>query len=119
MFGLKRDIRTDFLIGVELQQVSFGAFQLILSFSNEVTLSVESKFKLQRENSPPMMWVPGDFSIFPELGHLFGVAVDQYEIPGDGRLILKFKNGNIVSVYDSNKNYESFQLTGAGRTIIV
>ena len=49
MFGLPKDTNFDYLIGAELQQVSFGRFQLLLRFSNKIEISVEGEACLKTE----------------------------------------------------------------------
>jgi hypothetical protein len=120
MFGLPKETNLDFVIGCELEQIAFSPFQLILRFSRGVELSVESRLELQAtENPAAAAWEANHFSGLPQIATIFGSPITRYEIPGDGRLILHFGDGSAVTVHDSNKSHESYQITGGGRTVIV
>ena len=120
MFGLPKETKLEFLIGCELEQIAFSPFQLILRFSRGVELSVESRLELKLAANPAMLvWESNCFSELPRLAAIFGSPVTRYEIPGDGRLILHFGDENAVAAYDSNKDHESYQISGSGQNVIV
>lgn len=120
MFGLPSDTNIDFVIGCELQQVAFGAFQLLLHFSHKVSLSVEGRLELTAPGqSKSWAWEPEQSSEVAKLSSLIGAMVIKYEIPGDGRLVLYFDNGYTVTACDSNADHESYQLIGDGKTLVV
>ncbi len=66
-----------------------------------------------------VVWEENRFSELPQLATMFGSRVTQYQIPGDGRLILHFENGSALTAHDSNKDHESYQVTGDGMNVIV
>jgi hypothetical protein len=120
MFGLPRETKLDFLIGCELLQMAVGEFQLILHFSHSVDLSVESKLELKASaDSVSLIWEPKRLSDLARFATIVGLSVTDYEIPGDGRLILHFGNGGVLTAYDSNKDHESYQVTRGSETFIV
>lgn len=120
MFGLAKETKLDFLLGCELEQIAFSPFQLILRFSQSVELSVESRLEFKAADSPATLaWESNHYSGLPRLAPLFGSSVTNYETPGDGRLILRFGNDSALTVFDSNKDHESYQISGGGTLLIV
>jgi hypothetical protein len=120
MFGLPKETKLDFLVGCELQQIAFSHVQLILHFSRSASLSVESRLELKvTSDSAPLVWESNRLSELAGFATIIGASVVSYEIPGDGRLILRFSNGSVLTAYDSNTGYESYQVTGGGKTLVV
>jgi hypothetical protein len=120
MFGLSKETRLDFLVGCELQQIAFSRFQLILRFSRGVEVSIESRLELKQADNPTaFVWEPEEFSDLPGFAMIVGVPVTSYQISGDGGFILRFDNGALLTVQDSNTGHESYQITGEGQTIVV
>jgi len=121
MFGLSNETKLDFLVGCELQQIAFSQFQLILRFSRGVELSIESRLELKSADNPSAVsvWQPEKFADLPGFAAMIGASIISYEIPGDGRLVLHFDNGAILTAHDSNTDHESYQITGSEQTVIV
>ena len=46
MYGLKQETDLTFLATAELQQVCVGLYQVILNFSNDTTISIESEYEV-------------------------------------------------------------------------
>jgi hypothetical protein len=121
MFGLSKETKLDFLVGGELQQIAFSQFQLILHFSRGAEVSIESRLALKPADSPSVasVWEPEKFSDLAGFATIIGASIVSYEIPGDGRLVLRFGNGAVLTAYDSNIGHESYQITGGGQTVVV
>jgi hypothetical protein len=120
VYGLSKDIDLSFLIGRELRQVAIGLYQIIFGFDEEVRISVESEFKFfdgQRES----IWKPrvGAPQIAAQTLCLLGDRVDRYEARADGTLSLAFTNGCRLTVLDSSKEFQSYDITRPGQTIVV
>ena len=120
MFGLRKETNLGFMVGCELQQIAFSLFQLVFLFSNDVSVSVESRCRLESPDGHVLqVWETGSISDLREMGKLLGLQIAAYEIPGDGSVILEIAGGSRVIIEDSNTSGESYQITGGTHTIVV
>jgi hypothetical protein len=118
MYGLNRSIDLSFLRNRELIQVAIGLHQVIFAFDDDVTISVEGQF----EHVSPMgstEWRPGASELAANAVKLLGATVKSVVGQENGTLELAFSNGNCLIVRDVSSDYESYQITRRGQTIIV
>ena len=52
-------------------------------------------------------------------GISYGQSIERLEIHEDGTLILSFGSDKRITILDSSKDYESYNITRPGQTIIV
>jgi hypothetical protein len=120
MYGLRKDIDLSFLVGRELEQVAIGVYQIIFGFDEDVRISVESQFRYfdgQQESA----WKPepGAAQIASQTVSLLGAVVQTFKADENGTLSLLFSNGQRLTILDSSKEYESYDITRPGMTIVV
>jgi Family of unknown function (DUF6188) len=120
MYGLKKETNLSFLTGRELIQVAIGTFQVQFHFDEAVAVSVEPEFRYfdgQRE------WIWGQEPSSPQVAGrtvaMLGASITSFESSEDGTLTLTFSNGHRLTMVDSSKEYESYDITRPGNTIIV
>jgi hypothetical protein len=120
MYGLNRDIDLSFLKGREVEQIAIGVYQIMFAFDEDVRISVEGRFSYfdgQRE------WVwepePGASQIAAQTVTLLGATIEKFEGHANGTLELVFSNGCRLTILDSSSQYESYNITRPGQTIIV
>jgi hypothetical protein len=120
MYGLRKDIDLSFLTGRQLQRVAIGEFQITFSFDGEVRISVYGQcryFDGQKE------WIwepePGSARIAARTVSLLGTTIQNFEGQENGTLSLAFSNGERLTILDSTKDYESYDITRPGETIVV
>jgi hypothetical protein len=120
VYGLRKDTNLSFLMGREVQQVAIGDYEIIFGLDGDIRISVESEFGYfdgQRE------WVwrpePGASLIAAHSATLLGATIQSYEGRANGTLVLAFPNGRRLTVLDSNKEFESYDITRPGQTIVV
>ena len=118
MYGLARDIDVTFLNERQLQQVSIGRFQVIFSFDEEVSISVEGHFRYVSD-SETRDWRPGANHAVCGALALLGVQVVKTTASTLGSIELLFSNGDRLLITDANKDTESYQICGKGHTIVV
>ncbi len=118
MYGLKKDIDLSFFVGSELIQVCIGLHQLILNFSGDISISIECEFShlskgraLNKSSELP----DSACSLLTTLG----CCVTDINNLGNGNLEIKFSNGEIIQINDSNKDYESYCINTPNENIIV
>ena len=120
MYGLSRDIDLSFLKGRQVEQVAIGIYQIIFGFDEDVKISVESQFNYfdgQRE----LVWKPEPSAsqIAAQTLTLLGATIEKFEGHANGTLELVFSNGCRLTILDSSSEYESYDITRPGQTIIV
>jgi hypothetical protein len=120
MYELKRELDLSFLTGCELIQLAIGVYQVQFSFDEDVRISVESEFRyfdLQAE------WIwqpePGASSIAARATALLEATIESFGSNIDGTLTLAFSNQHRLTILDSSKEYESYDISRPGQTIIV
>jgi hypothetical protein len=99
--------------------VSFSVNTVHLSFSNDVSITIESCFahsthgdldRSERER-PPIRE--------SRLMQLVGESIESAQASSDGTLSLKFTNGQILACYDDTALYEAYRLKLGEEEIIV
>ena len=120
MHGLSVDTDLSPLNGCTLTFVGFGQHQLQLAFSGDAdcAISVEGDYIVSAPGREPIMFtdaVAGAATLLPLLGHTVTVA----EVPSDGTVRVRFDDGSVVEVPDSQSRYESYQVNLGSRLLVV
>jgi hypothetical protein len=120
MYGLNKGIDLSFLNGREVIQVAIGIYQIIFGFDEDVRISVESQFTYF-DGSDEWVWKPepGAAQIAARTVSLLGATIESFEGQANGTLTLTFSNGQRLTILDSSKEYESYDITRPGQTIVV
>ncbi|HKW65384.1 MAG TPA: DUF6188 family protein [Candidatus Acidoferrum sp.] len=120
MYGLKEEIDLSFLTGRELIQLSIGVYQIQFGFDEDVRISVESEF-LYFDGQSEWTWrsEPGSSSTAARAVALLGATIETFGRNVDGTLTLAFSNHHRLTILDSSREYESYDITRPGQTIIV
>lgn len=108
MYGLPKDTDLTFFLRKKLERVDVGEFQAQLHFAGDICLSVEGEAHVDNRKVE-----------FSDLGRLEGSTVFGVTIQEGGRMNLVFTDGRRLGVLDSNADYESYQITAPGVTIVV
>lgn len=117
MHGLNKSIDLQFLKSREVIQVAIGIYQVIFAFDDDVTISVEGRFEYI-SSSGACEWRPGASHVAATTVNLLGKTVKAVQGQEDGTLELVFSNGDRLVIRDANKEYESYQITRRGETIV-
>jgi hypothetical protein len=120
MYGLKKDTDLTFLNGREVILVSIGVYQVIYGLDEDVKISVQSQFTYF-DGKSESVWKtgPGCAQIASRTVALLGTTIERFESRESGTLTLMFSNGHRLTVLDSSKEYESYDITRPGQTIVV
>jgi Family of unknown function (DUF6188) len=120
MYGLKKEIDLSFLTGRELIQVAIGSFQVQFHFDEDVAVSVEAEFRYF-DGQDERIWrqEPSSAQVAARTVAILGARVTSFETNENGTLVLTFSNGHRLTIRDSFKEYESYDITRPGQTIIV
>lgn len=119
MYGLDMTIDLSFLIGREAIQIAIGLYQVIFAFDESVCISVESEFRLISPKGDVSSWQSSVPQSAAAALRLLGAKIENVSGLKDGTLTLTFSSGDILTILDSSKEFESYDITCPGRTIIV
>lgn len=108
MYGLEKDTDLTFLLRKQLERVDVSEYQAQLHFTGSICISVEGECELDKQRIS-----------YEHLTQLVGNTVFGVLIQDDGATMVVFVNGQRLNLLDSNSNYESYQITAPGVTIIV
>jgi hypothetical protein len=120
MYGLPKDIDLSFLNGREVIQVAIGVYQVQFGFDEDVIVYVHSQFNYF-DGREEWIWKPepGAAQIAARTVSLLSATIESFEAHEDGTLALKFSNGQRLIILDNSKDYESYDITRPGETIVV
>jgi|SRR5579862_417874 len=120
MYGLSENIDLSFLRGLEVGQVAIGTYQIIFGFDKDVRISVESQF-IYFDGQHEWIWKPepGSSQVAAQTLKLLGATVEKFNGQADGTLDLLFSNGCRLTILDSSSEYQSYDITRPGQTIVV
>ena len=119
MYGLDTTIDLSFLIGRESVQIAIGQYQVIFAFDEDLRISVESEFRLVSPGGEVSTWQPCAPQSAAATLRLIGRKVEKVSGQKDGTLTLTFSGGDVLTILDSSKEYESYDISCPGRTIVV
>ena len=120
MYGFKKDINLDFLQGRQLRQICVGPLQLQFNFDGDVMIHVGSMVHIyKKKTSTPEIWKSEEKSIPPGLFGLIEQVIASFDAQPDGTLTIRFASQDTLVIFDDSKQYESYQLYHASRTIVV
>jgi hypothetical protein len=103
-----------------VSQVAIGMYQVIFGFDQDVTISVEGEFEYSRgKEKCTRKPEPGTAHIAARTLALLGATITSFEGREDGTLIRVFSSGDRLTIPDSSREYESYQITRPGQTIVV
>jgi len=119
MYGLDKNVKLDFLVGNELTQVSVGAYQVILRLAGDIEISIEGRCDLTDDDGTTTQIHAKSPQDTARLSVLVKSTVSNVTNRGDGSVQLAFSNGYSLLITDSNKNFESYQISRPSNDAIV
>lgn len=117
MYRLSQDADLSFFVDVDLLQVCVGRNELILNFDRNVNLTMLSTFAVGDPDGASVTCeesLAGVLALFP----LICDSVTKAEATPDGGLLLLFRSGRTITVFDDSDQYESFWI-GTGEAEII
>lgn len=113
MYGLKESLDLNFLINSEITQVALGKHDVQIAFGESIKICAQCKMRFER--STGVLDIDGeDGRSAGALSVLLGETVSAIRIPSGKELVLHFKSGNLLRVFDSSERYESFVIWNNG-----
>lgn len=116
MYGLPENFDPLCFVQKTLEQISFTANTMHLSFCDDVSITVESCFVYSSGRNTERTCVPVQVS---GVMQLIGESVTNAAKDSKGSLVLIFSNGHSFTCLDDTKMYESYRLRFGGEEIVV
>lgn len=118
MYGLDMRVDLSFLNGREVLQVAIGVHEVIFRFDGDVSITVEGAFSYA-SGGELSKWSPGAPQAAAPALRLLGQTVRAVQGHRDGMLEVEISNGDRLTILDASKEFESYQISAPGRTIVV
>lgn len=120
MHGLSKNIDLTFLNGRLVEQVAIGVYQIIFGFDEDVRIATYMQFSYF-DGHGEWIWKPepGGVQVAARTVALLGATVEIFKAEENGTLTLAFSNGHRLTIPDSSQEFESYDITRPGETIIV
>jgi hypothetical protein len=113
MYGLPKNFDASSFIGKTLEVLVVGQWQLTLRFSENCTINIEGQIAINSEMPTDL---PDSLSTaYP----LINQTIQSAFATEDGTLTLAFENGTKLQILDSEKNFESYNISFGGKELFV
>jgi len=103
--------------GKLVEQVCLGRHQLQIHFEDRLSIFIEGECSIGKTTNP--LRSEDYISRGTEFARLLEQRVEGAEIVDDRTIKLQFSNGDALFVFDSNDQYESFQIQLPNQLVVV
>ncbi|MGH8018838.1 MAG: DUF6188 family protein [Opitutaceae bacterium] len=117
MHGLSSDIDLSSFAGVRVEQICFGENEIIIRFSREHALTIESAVEVCVSHG--CVRCSSSRAAMLHLGALFGKVVLSAKSVDEKHLRVEFECSVTITCEDSNDAYESYSIKMGERILIV
>jgi hypothetical protein len=119
MYGLPKNIDLSFLVGKTIIQVCVGFNEIILNLDEgHISICIQSACACHSEDGSTLQIEAYPVSASTICG-LLGKPITQAQGEENGTLTIKFLGGSVFTVYDDDKQYESYQIKHGDKLIVV
>jgi len=120
VYGFKQNVDVSFLVGLVLEQVAIGQYQVQIGFDQDTRISVELSFKYSSaEGTFEWRQQPQSSKAAAAALNLLGASVIAATIADPKTLELEFSNGDRLQLLDVSEQYESLSITRPGWNLYV
>jgi hypothetical protein len=116
MYRIPRGLDLSKVIGEFTTQICIGPYDIQFSIG-DVHIEIWSEIKLTKNDIQVALWKEGAWPS-SEFYNVMNVDVDSYDIPNDHEIIINFKNGYSLHIYDNSDQHESMQISIKGENIL-
>jgi hypothetical protein len=111
VYGVPKNLDLNFLHDSELSQICLGVYQVQFHFSPEGIISVEGEWELlSRDGIEIDRSAQAPRANAFQLHRLLGQRVVGSELLPPEWFALRFEKGEVLRVFDSSQDYESFSI---------
>ena len=119
MYGIDQTQSFDFMKKKELEQVCIGQYQVILHFTDDLSISADCLMRLSGPDGTSVDIYGDNCSLSRNTTCLLGSSIVSVNSVDKEELSILFSNDYTLSIIDSNKKYESFSIVINDDWIIV
>lgn len=119
MYGLPLDTDLSFFRGRQLRQLCIGCNEAILKFGDHVSLTIQTDIGHKSTARELIALYKMILPAVPMLVSLINSTVTNACAIPPGTLALEFSNGDILEIYDSSSEFESYQIWHDNHLIVV
>lgn len=119
MYGLPENIDLSFFHGKVLQQVCIGYNEAILRFGDDVSITIETDIGHKSSAGEITALYKTIIPSAPMLASFMHSSIVKASAILPGTLALEFSNGEVLEVYDTSSQYESYIIKYGDKTIVV
>lgn len=112
MYGLSTEIDLAFLVGHTLREVHPGAYQVRMVFDRDLEIAIECECRVDGA-------MRSLEDLAAALSPFVGRSVKEAEHRGNGSLHLTFELGGALTLLDGNEQFESYNISWNGGSIVV
>ncbi len=117
-YGLKPNVDLEFVKHKGLQQVCVGFGELVLNFDQNLRIIITSAIGLELEKKKRQTYE--DFrQAVAAVSSLMGNEIKTVEPNTDGTLKLTFEGGQVLTLFDDSKEYESYVIKCGDKIVVV
>jgi len=118
MYGIPLSFNNKILISDSVCQVCVGINDYHINFESGLSITMQCKFQVGQGNDTKDNIDLTDTSGV-NLFKLVGLRVKKCEVFNKAKMRLSFENDVFIEIFDSNADFESFSIVGAGINLIV
>ena len=120
VYGLSTDTDLSSFVGCRLELVSVGLYQLNLNFDGlrKIGISIEGDYAVSTPEATQVRYSEAPQGAAALIA-LLGSHVTDVRVTEPGTTTLHLSAGAAISIYDSEKHYESYQIYIGDRLIVV
>ena len=119
MYGIDKSTNFDFLVGKDLIQICIGLYKVTMNFSNQITIAAECVIHLHNPDETSFEIFCDNPVLTKVLTCLLGRTIESVNNESKDEINMIFSDNFKMSIFDSNKSYESFTVTTPDFEIIV
>jgi Family of unknown function (DUF6188) len=118
MYGLRPDSDLSFLEGKEICQIAIGPYDVQFNWGNG-GIAVWSRFAYKSGLAAEIVWTGNEPKVAACAVGLLQQVIQSVSWTDDGTLSLRFKNGDELTIYDDDPQYEAYSISRADAPIII
>jgi hypothetical protein len=117
MHGVKPDTDLSPLLGKRVESILFSRFQVIIHLEDRLFISLEAECSFEQGDS--IVRREDYRPLANSFAELLGHCIDEAKVVSADTIEFEFSNGVLLSIFDSNERYESFQIQLPGQLLVV
>ena len=119
MYKLNSSEHLNYLVGKELIQVCVGLYQVILRFTDELSISIECLYKITNEEDGSIDASGDNPHATINFVDFLGYSIESIHLKSDHELAINFSNNWSLILIADHENTESFVITGKTFQIVI